>query len=146
MRRARRDRRLGAGHFPTDDFGLGCFDGTQLYEHADPRQGFHPEWDTLVFNLGRTEVANILLANALFWLREISRRRPARRCGRVDALSRLQPRKPGEWIPNNYGGSENLEADRVSCARFNEVVYGDVPGVMTIAEESTAWPACRRPT
>jgi 1,4-alpha-glucan branching enzyme len=131
------------GHFPTDAWSLGRFDGTSLYEHADPRKGFHHEWGTFAFNLGRTEVANMLLANALYWLREFHIDGL-----RVDAVSSMiyldYNRKDGEWIPNTYGGNENLEATAF-LRRFNTVVYGEFPDVMTIAEESTAYPAVTAP-
>jgi 1,4-alpha-glucan branching enzyme len=122
---------------------LGRFDGTSLYEHADPRKGFHHEWGTFAFNLGRTEVANTLLANALYWLREFHIDGL-----RVDAVSSMiyldYNRKAGEWIPNTYGGNENLEATAF-LRRFNTLVYGEFPDVMTIAEESTAYPAVTSP-
>ncbi|MDZ7288332.1 MAG: 1,4-alpha-glucan branching protein GlgB [candidate division KSB1 bacterium] len=131
-------------HFPRDDYALRWFDGTALYEHADPRLGEHPDWGTLVFNYGRNEVRNFLLANAVFW------------CDkyhvdglRVDAVASMlyldYSRKEGEWLPNRYGGRENLEAIDF-LKRFNEVVHERFPGVMVIAEESTAWPAVSRPT
>ena len=131
-------------HFPRDEHGLGFFDGTHLYEHADLRQGLHPDWDTLVFNYGRTEVQNFLISNAVFWFD----------CYHVDALrvdavaSMLYldyGRKEGEWIPNRYGGRENLEAVDF-LKRLNERVHAEVPGAMVIAEESTAWPMVSRPT
>jgi 1,4-alpha-glucan branching enzyme len=131
------------GHFPTDDFSLGQFDGTSLYEHLDPRKGFHKEWGTFAFNLGRTEVANFLLASALFWLREFHIDGL-----RVDAVSSIiyldYAREPGEWIPNFYGGNENLEATAF-LRRFNTVVYGEFPDAMTIAEESTAYAGVTTP-
>ncbi len=131
------------GHFPTDAFSLGRFDGTSLYEHADPRKGFHKEWGTFAFNLGRTEVANTLLASALFWLREFHIDGL-----RVDAVSSMiyldYDRKAGEWIPNLYGGNENLEATAF-LRRFNTLVYGEFPDAMTIAEESTAYPGVTTP-
>ena len=131
-------------HFPRDEFALARFDGTALYEHEDPRRGSHPDWGTLIFNLGRNEVRNFLLANALYWLREYHADGL-----RVDAVASMlyldYSRKDGEWVPNAHGGREDLEA--VSFLReLNEVVYGREPGVMTIAEESTAWPGVSRPT
>ncbi len=131
------------GHFPTDAHALGNFDGTPLYEHGDPREGFHAEWGTYVFNLGRNEVANVLLASALYWLREFHVDGL-----RVDAVASIlyrdYSRKEGEWIPNRYGGRENLEAVAF-LRRFNTLVYGEVPGVVTFAEESTAWPGVTLP-
>jgi 1,4-alpha-glucan branching enzyme len=131
------------GHFPTDSFSLGHFDGTSLYEHADPRKGFHKEWGTFAFNLGRTEVANFLLASALYWLREFHVDGL-----RVDAVSSIiyldYDREPGGWIPNVYGGNEHLEATAF-LRRFNTVVYGEFPTCMTIAEESTAYPGVTTP-
>ena len=120
------------------------FDGTHLYEHADPRQGEQKDWGTLVFNYGRNEVRNFLIANALFWfdLFHIDGLR-------VDAVASMlyldYSRKPGEWVPNAYGGRENLDAIYF-LKRFNEVCYERFPGIMTIAEESTAWPGVSRPT
>lgn len=132
------------GHFPTDPHGLGEFDGTHLYEHADPRRGFHPDWNTYIYNFGRTEVLNYLIANALFWLKYY-----AIDALRVDAVASMlyldYSRKPGEWLPNRHGGRENLDA--VAFLRcFNERVFGEYPGASTIAEESTAWPGVSRPT
>ncbi len=132
------------GHFPRDDFGLARFDGTALYEHADPRRGAHPEWGTLEFNFGRNEVRNFLIANALFWLREYHVDGI-----RVDAVASMlyldYSREPGEWVPNQFGGREDLDA--VSFLKeLNEVVYGREPGVISAAEESTAWPGVSRPT
>jgi 1,4-alpha-glucan branching enzyme len=131
------------GHFPTDPHGLGWFDGTHLYEHADPRQGFHQDWNTLIYNYGRREVCNFLLGNALFWLDRY------RIDGlRVDAVASMlyldYSRRPGEWVPNVFGGRENLEAIAF-LRRMNELAYGTFPGIMTAAEESTAWPAVSRP-
>jgi len=131
------------GHFPADPHGLGGFDGTHLYEHADPRQGYQPDWNTLVYNFGRREVANFLLGSALFWLDRFHLDGI-----RVDAVASMlyldYSRKAGEWIPNRYGGKENLEAIDF-LRRFNELAYAKHPGVMTVAEESTAWPGVSRP-
>ncbi|MEI6592116.1 MAG: 1,4-alpha-glucan branching protein GlgB [Holophagaceae bacterium] len=131
-------------HFPEDSHGLGQFDGTHLYEHADPRQGRHMDWGTLIFNFGRTEVQNFLIANALFWLDRYHIDGL-----RVDAVASMlyldYSREAGQWIPNRHGGRENLEAVAF-LRRFNEVVYGHFPDACTIAEESTAWPGVSRPT
>jgi 1,4-alpha-glucan branching enzyme len=130
-------------HFPRDDWALARFDGTALYEHEDPRKGAHQDWGTLIFNYGRNEVVNFLIANALYW------------CDRfhvdglrVDAVASMlyldYSRRAGEWIPNKYGGRENLEA--IDFLRnFNHLVHTEFPGVVTIAEESTAWPLVTRP-
>ena len=132
------------GHFPKDAYGLAQFDGTHLYEHADPRQGEHQDWGTLIFNYGRSEVRNFLIGNALFWLDEYHIDGL-----RVDAVASMlyldYSRAPGAWVPNVHGGRENLEAIYF-LKRFNEVSYERFPGIMTIAEESTAWPGVSRPT
>jgi 1,4-alpha-glucan branching enzyme len=131
------------GHFPTDAHGLAHFDGTALYEHVDPRQGFHREWSTLIYNYGRREVANFLLASALFWLRRYHLDGL-----RVDAVASMlyldYSREPGDWVPNRHGGNENLEAIDF-LRRLNTLAYSEVEGATVIAEESTAWPGVSRP-
>jgi 1,4-alpha-glucan branching enzyme len=131
-------------HFPADEHGLAYFDGTHLYEHADPRLGFHPEWNSSIFNYGRAEVRDFLGSSALFWLDRY--RADALRVDAVASMLYLDyGRRAGEWIPNAYGGHENLSA--VSFIKqVNEAVYRDIPGAQTIAEESTAWPMVSRPT
>ena len=130
-------------HFPRDAWALAKFDGTALFEHEDPRRGAHQDWGTLIFNYGRHEVSNFLVANALFW------------CDRfhvdglrVDAVASMlyldYSRKEGEWLPNQFGGRENLEAIDF-LRRFNHITHVEYPGIMTIAEESTAWPQVTRP-
>jgi 1,4-alpha-glucan branching enzyme len=131
-------------HFPTDEHALGNYDGTHLYEHSDPQQGFHPDWKSFIFNYGRREVRSFLLSSALFWLDDYHADGL-----RVDAVASMlyldYSRKAGEWRPNQYGGNENLEA--ISwLRRFNEDIYRENPGVQTIAEESTAWPMVSKPT
>ncbi len=132
------------GHFPKDDHGLRLFDGTALYEHADPRQGEHREWGTLIYNYGRWEVKNFLLSNALFWLDQYHIDGL-----RVDAVASMlyldYSREQDDWIPNAFGGRENLEAIEF-LKQFNIEVHGQFPGVLTIAEESTAWAGVSRPT
>jgi 1,4-alpha-glucan branching enzyme len=131
-------------HFPRDQFALARFDGTALYEHADPRRGEHPDWGTLVFNFGRHEVRNFLIANALFWLREYHVDGI-----RVDAVASMlyldYSRRPGEWVPNQFGGREDLDAVAF-LKELNEVMYGHETGIVSAAEESTAWPGVSRPT
>ncbi len=131
-------------HFPRDDFALARFDGTALYEHADPRRGAHPDWGTLVFNFGRHEVRNFLVSNALFWLRDYHADGI-----RVDAVASMlyldYSREDGQWVPNQFGGNEDLEAVEF-LKEFNEVAYAREPGIISAAEESTAWPGVSRPT
>jgi 1,4-alpha-glucan branching enzyme len=130
-------------HFPSDEHGLAFFDGTHLYEHEDTRLGFHPDWKSLIYNFGRSEVRNFLISSALFWLD-----RYHADCLRVDAIASMlyldYSRQPGEWVPNVHGGRENLEAiDFIK--RLNQIVYEVFPDTQTIAEESTAWPMVSRP-
>ncbi len=132
------------GHFPNDPHGLADFDGTKLYEHADPRRGIHRDWDTLVYNYGRTEVAEYLQTNALFWFDRF--RVDGLRVDAVAAMLYLDySRNPGEWIPNIHGGNEHLEAIAF-LKRLNEACYAAFSGITTVAEESTAWPMVSRPT
>jgi 1,4-alpha-glucan branching enzyme len=130
-------------HFPTDAHGLRWFDGSALYEHADPRQGFHPDWNTAIYNFGRTEVVSYLLNNAVYWAEKFHLDGL-----RVDAVASMlyldYSRKHGEWVPNEYGGNENLEAVRF-LQEMNKRLYGSHPGVMSIAEESTSWPKVSAP-
>jgi 1,4-alpha-glucan branching enzyme len=130
-------------HFPTDEHGLAWFDGTCLYEHQDRREGYHPDWNTLIYNYGRVEVRNFLIGNALYWIE---------RFGidglRVDAVASMlyrdYSRREGEWIPNRWGGRENLEAIEF-LRRLNRTIGIERPGAMMMAEESTAFPGVTRP-
>lgn len=130
-------------HFPKDEHGLGYFDGTHLFEHADPRQGVHPDWDSFIFNYGRNEIRSFLIGNALFWLQQYHADGL-----RIDAVASMlyldYSRKAGEWIPNEHGGRENLQA-LAFLRRFNQEVYQHCPDVQTTAEESTSWPMVSRP-
>jgi 1,4-alpha-glucan branching enzyme len=132
------------GHFPKDEHGIASFDGTHLYEHEDPRKGVHPEWGTLIFNYSRNEVRTFLISNAIFWLETFHADGL-----RLDAVASMlyldYARRPGDWVPNEFGGKENLEAIRF-LKQMNDAVHSSVPGAITIAEESTAWMGVTRPT
>src|SRR5690606_10881145 len=132
------------GHFPTDDHGLGSFDGTPLYEHPDPQRGFHPDWKSFIFDFGRPEVRAFLMSSAAFWIEQFHADGL-----RVDGVASMlyldYSRKPGEWAPNVHGGRENLEATEF-LKQLNIMLYDRFPGVQTVAEESTAWPMVSRPT
>jgi 1,4-alpha-glucan branching enzyme len=130
-------------HFPADEHGIGYFDGTHLYEHGDPRKGFHPDWSSFIFNYGRNEVRNFLMSSALYWLDKYHIDG-----FRLDAVASMlyldYSRQEGEWIPNQFGGKENIEAI-FFLRKFNEEVYRHYPDIQTIAEESTSWPMVSRP-
>lgn len=131
-------------HFPSDEFGLVYFDGSYLYEHADPQRGFHPEWNSYIYNYGRNEVRAFLISSAMFWMDVFHID-----ALRVDAVASMlyldYARKEGEWVPNPHGGKEDLDAIHF-LRRLNETIYRDVPGAQSIAEESTAWPMVSKPT